>query len=188
MMAEESGMVRLTRAILALGEEERWELLKTAFAEEATSCLLRLATDLPADRRERLADLAEEMAAGRGGQAGPPEPDRPPEGERAPAGIGDRKHRRIPFERPVECEISGKRVRGVSLDISVGGMFLANTGGLDLAAGQRLQVTFYPPGEEAPVEAACEVVRVAESGIAIRFVGEIDPGLAARIGSAEEKN
>ena len=192
-MAEESGMGRLTKAILELDEEERCDVLKAALGDALTAFLLKVVIDLPEERQEQLARLAEGMGRRRGKLPAHPEPaaesvapEEPDAGVKV--AIGDRKHRRIPFAHPVECSAGEKRVRGVSLDISAGGMFLANTGGLSLHAGQRFQVTFYPPGEDAAVAAACEVVRVEEKGVAVKFVGRSFSELAAHIGRTTEKN
>lgn len=180
-MAEQSGMIRLVRAILELDEKQQYDLLKAALAGEVTSCLLKLAMEMPDERKERLAMLAESMKE---------EPGEYPKSLENPGeiGIGGRRHLRVPFERPVDFSTGGKTARGVSLDLSAGGLFLATSGGLSLTVGQQLLVTFYPPGVDEAVDATCEVLRITETGVAVKFVGESSPELAVSIGRITEKN
>jgi hypothetical protein len=70
----------------------------------------------------------------------------------------------------VQVSIDGLSWQGLVLDVSLSGMRLERPAGVDLRAGQSLEVTVEAGGGQVPPIAA-HVVRIASSEIALEFDG-----------------
>ena len=85
------------------------------------------------------------------------------------SGSDKRRETRVPLDLWVEAEREGETYYQRALNLSVGGVYFAQT--VPMPLGTRVKLTFTLPGETAEFSCQGEVVAAKEMGMGVHFVG-----------------